>query len=91
VSINLNGLGGLPAWALVVFALCFLFWIGTVLRVAREKTRDPFDRIVWLLIVLLLNVVGAIIYVLYGPRSGDQSSQLQVASEGETRNSNDSA
>lgn len=53
--------------------------VALVARRRREgETDDPYDRIVWLLIVLALNFVGTLLYFFFG---GDPKKD-----EGETRN-----
>jgi hypothetical protein len=70
---------------LVVIAL--VAWLWSVVVIAREKTEDPFDRIVWLMIVLLLNIVGTILYVLFSgsPKSTapDEAELKRRANEGD--------
>lgn len=55
-----------PIWLLVLLLLLEIGWLWSIIRVATRKTRDPFDRIVWLLIVLALNFLGTILYFLWG-------------------------
>ena len=51
----------------LIFILFLVLWLWSVVTVAKAKTKDPLDRIVWLLIVLLLNVVGTLLYLCFGP------------------------
>jgi len=57
-----------PSFLLFIF-LVELVWIVAVLSVARTKTEDPTDRIVWLLIILFLNILGVVLYLCFGPKS----------------------
>lgn len=59
----------MPFMGLLVFIIVELVWLWSVLTVARQKTPDPFDRIVWLMIVLALNIIGTILYALFSPRN----------------------
>ncbi|MFA6959163.1 MAG: PLD nuclease N-terminal domain-containing protein [Opitutaceae bacterium] len=63
---------GLAGWALVIIVLCLVLWLWSVVVVAKEKTEDPYDRIVWLLIVLMLNFLGTLLYFFFG---GDAKSR----------------
>ena len=40
----------------------FLFWIWMIVDVATRKFKSDTDKVVWILIVLLLNILGALIY-----------------------------
>jgi hypothetical protein len=51
--------------AVIVLAL----WIFSIVVIARTKTEDPLDRIVWLLIVLVLNIFGSALYLIFGPKA----------------------
>lgn len=46
--------------ALVVF--CFVFWILMIVDCANRKFKNENDKIVWILILIFLQVIGAIIY-----------------------------
>lgn len=52
---------------LILFLVVELIWLASIVSIARQKTPDPFDRIVWLLIVLALNIFGTILYALFSP------------------------
>jgi|SRR5690606_17770835 len=53
------------SFLIFLVVLAVIAWLWSVVVVAREKTEDPFDRIVWLLIILSLNIVGTILYVFF--------------------------
>ena len=66
-------------WGMMIVGFaCLAFWIQCVVRVAQEKTEDPLDRIVWLLIVLLLNVLGAALYVAFGPQAKEDQQRAKI-------------
>lgn len=48
-------------WAVLI--VMQVLWLWSVVIVAKEKTEDPYDRIVWLLVVLILNFMGTLLYV----------------------------
>jgi hypothetical protein len=55
---NLFG-GVLP---ILIFGVLLIFWLDMIAEcVARESKRDN-DRVVWLIIIIWFNVVGALIY-----------------------------
>ena len=49
--------------ALIVLAiLAFIFWILMIIDVAKRKFKNDNDRLVWILVVILAGIIGAIIY-----------------------------
>lgn len=46
--------------ALVVFF--FVFWIMMLVDCATRKFRNDNDRIVWILVIILAGIIGALIY-----------------------------
>ena len=67
MTITISSTSSLPSWLLPLAIVSFVVWIWSVVTIAREKTEDPLDRIVWLLIVLFLNILGTILYMVFGP------------------------
>ena len=61
----------IPGWLIALIVVAGLAWLWSIVRVATTKTPDPFDRIVWLLIILALSIVGTILYVLFGMESAN--------------------
>ncbi len=58
-------------WILVLVALSIFlafvgFWIYTIVDVAKSKFADDTTKIVWLLLVLLTGIIGAVIYWIFG-------------------------
>ena len=66
ISIAGQNADSIPGWLISIIIVGEIVWLWSVVRVATKRTEDPFDRIVWLLIVLALNIVGTILYVLFG-------------------------
>ena len=85
-QISIAGFRGneLPDWLLVGLGVAIILWLWSVVVVAREKTEDPFDRIVWLLIVLMLNFVGTLLYFFFA--GNVKSSNALEKSEQELKN-----
>ena len=46
--------------ALVIFI--FVFWIRMIIDCVNREFKNPNDRIVWILVVIFLQLLGAIIY-----------------------------
>jgi hypothetical protein len=67
INITVTGynLGGIPGWALMCVIVSLLLWLWSIVAIAKKKTADPFDRVVWLLIVLALNIIGTILYFIF--------------------------
>ena len=59
----------IPVWLIILIVVGGIAWLWSIVRVATKRTKDPYDRIVWLLIILALNIVGTILYVLFGMES----------------------
>ena len=51
-------------WLLIaaVSILAFIFWIYMIVDAAQRKFKQPNDQIVWILVIVLAQIVGAIIY-----------------------------
>jgi hypothetical protein len=67
----LNQSGGMPGWLLPIIIIGLIVWLWSVVHIAKTKTEDPYDRIVWLLIVLMLNFLGTLLYIFFGKTSED--------------------
>lgn len=61
-----QGFAELSSWVWLMIAVALILWLWSIVVVAKEKTEDPYDRIVWLLIVLALNFVGTLLYFFFG-------------------------
>ena len=61
-------LGGIIAF------LGTIFWIWMVIDCAMNESNEGNDKIVWIIIILLTNVLGAIIYFLF--RRPQRKAQL---------------
>jgi len=52
---------------LIPFAIAaFVFWICMLVSAIQNKGLTDTERIVWVLVVILLHVVGAILYLFLG-------------------------
>jgi len=56
----------LVLWVVVIFLGIiigsFVFWIWTIIDIAKRKFKNDNDRIIWILIVIFLGILGSIIY-----------------------------
>jgi len=75
--LNINTFN-IPTGAIIVG---ILLWIGTIVYIARTKTDDPLDRIVWLIIVLTLNLAGSLLYLFFRPKKTQENNVALTAEE----------
>lgn len=56
--------GFMLVWMLLMslFVLFFVFWIWMIVDCAKRKFKNDNDKVVWILIVVFLNWLGALIY-----------------------------
>lgn len=52
---------------LLTGAVSALFWIGALVHLLRNRSLEGTERIVWLLVVILLNALGAVLYFFIAP------------------------
>jgi hypothetical protein len=60
---------------LALLLIVELFWLISVVHIAQTKTKDPFDRIVWLMVVLALNAIGTLLYLIFAPDKPKRQSR----------------
>ena len=48
-------------------AVSALFWVGALVHLLRNRSLEGTERIVWLLVVILLNALGAVLYFFLAP------------------------
>ena len=60
IMMLLFALFGLVMFALGIFAL--VFWIIMIVDVVKREFKQENDKILWVLIVILTGIVGALIY-----------------------------
>ena len=60
-----SALGSLLFLILIIAA--GIFWMWTLVDCLKAEWRNPTDRVVWLLVIVLLNLLGSILYVLIAP------------------------
>lgn len=50
---------------IVCIALCIflvIFWIWMIVDIAKRNFKEPNDKLMWMLVVLIANIIGAVIY-----------------------------
>ncbi len=47
---------------IALFVLMLVFWIMMLVDAVQRKYKEENDKIVWILIIVLVGVIGAIIY-----------------------------
>lgn len=57
----------LPA---LILLLLFVFWIRMLIHAVTNKGIDGGEKVAWVLVVLFLNLLGAIIYFFVGKPKG---------------------
>jgi prolipoprotein diacylglyceryltransferase len=45
-----------------VVVLAFIFWIWMIVDCAKRSFKNENDKVVWILVIVLLQILGAIIY-----------------------------
>ena len=61
----MSALGSL--FFLILVIAVSIFWMWTLVDCLKAEWKNSIDRIVWLLVIVLLNLLGAILYVLISP------------------------
>jgi len=80
-----NDVSDMPGLLLSCIVVALLLWLWSVVVIARNKTEDPYDRIVWLIVVLALNFVGTLLYFFFAqdsPKPGSEEEIKRRANEG---------
>ena len=53
---------GLMLIFLVLGILFFVFWLFMLIDCAKRKFRNDTDKVVWILVIVLIGVIGALVY-----------------------------
>ena len=57
---------------IVAFIFLFVFWIYMLIDVAQRRFKHENDKIIWVIIVALLNWLGALIYYFVVKRKSNR-------------------
>lgn len=64
---------GLTGWHLIILSVVFLIpLVLAMISIARNRTASGLEKAVWVLIVLLFPLLGAILWFIIGRRSQRQ-------------------
>ncbi|MBX3736843.1 MAG: PLDc N-terminal domain-containing protein [Candidatus Didemnitutus sp.] len=73
----MNVLGGIFLFGVAV--AFFALWLYALISAIKNERLDPTMRIVWVLVVILVNGLGAVIYLLVAPnRPSQEEINLQA-------------
>lgn len=66
------GIGILVIWGILALVALFIsvFWIIALIDAARREFPGPYDKVMWVLVIVFSHGVGALIYWLVGRPSG---------------------
>jgi hypothetical protein len=51
----------------MLYLICAVLWIATLVSLFRRRDIESGKRIFWIVTVLVLNVIGVLLYFLFGP------------------------
>jgi len=74
----MNYLGMIGAWQIIILLIAFLGIISTIIALI-DILKSKFDgdnKIVWVLVVLFLNLIGAILYFTIGRNQKIKARQI---------------
>lgn len=60
--LGLYGVGLFALFIITVAILAFVFWILMIIDCVKREFKNPNDKIVWMLVIILLQLLGAVIY-----------------------------
>lgn len=61
----MGSLGGFEIIMFVIILVLFIVWLGSLVDVLKSEFEGN-NKIVWVLVVILLNLIGAILYLSIG-------------------------
>jgi len=57
----------IPISSMILVTLSLIIWIGALVHLLTNKALEGTEKIVWLLVVIFLNALGAILYFFLAP------------------------
>lgn len=66
-----------------LYLACLIAWVFALISLCSRRDIDIHRKLTWIVIVLLLNVVGAALYFLLGPRRLPKTSGPDVDVDGD--------
>lgn len=67
--------GGLEGLGLILFILALIIWSVTLVAIANGKFYDNTTKLCWFLIVLIANLLGVLLFVIWGRQQVSGSKQ----------------
>lgn len=64
IAFNVRIFASLPFLFFLVAAISFVVWIAALMDCAMNEPSQGNDKLVWVIIIVFTNVVGAVIYLL---------------------------
>ena len=58
--------GGMMLVAIILSVLSLILWIWALIDAIGNPSLNPTERLIWVLVILLTNMLGAILYLLIG-------------------------
>jgi len=52
----------MPIFVFAIIILSLIFWIFMIVDVVQRKFKNENDQVLWILVVILAGIIGAIIY-----------------------------
>lgn len=52
---------------LIVLLIAELFWLQALVMHLKNKELDPTDKICWTVVLCVLNLLGLVLYMVFGP------------------------
>lgn len=80
MNAHLLFVGGLGGWEILLLLVLFLLglglWLYALIDVLRSQFRNDSDKIIWVLVVIFLQFLGAIIYLTVGRNQTNMIDEL---------------
>jgi len=64
------GIGLIVFW-LIFGVIGFALWLWALIDVIRRQFKDPNNKILWLVLIIVIPWIGSIVYLIAGRKSGE--------------------
>jgi hypothetical protein len=54
-------------WIIIIIALIEIVWLWVLIALLRNNRIDPTDKICWTVVLCVLNGLGLLLYLIFGP------------------------
>ena len=63
----MGGLGGFELLLItILFILPLFLWIVALVEVLKSEFKNPNDKLIWVIVILLFPIIGALLYFIIG-------------------------